>query len=63
VPPAQVRLDCDAVFGAIQGNQAFTTLVPPPTIGGAPGAPPGVVAPKSASGNAGGSSPTSEARP
>jgi hypothetical protein len=67
VPAATLRLDCDAVFPALQQNQAFTQMTQPPPIGappGAPAAPAGPVTPKSASDNPpGGSSQTSEARP
>jgi hypothetical protein len=78
-PAQQIVQLCNAVFPAMQNNPAFTSLVAPTPIGGAPGAPgasppaanapgtpPAVNAPKSASDNsagAAGSSPTSDARP
>jgi hypothetical protein len=65
-PVVTIQTACNAVFGALQGNPALTALTPPPTLGGSPGttptAPPGAAAPKSASDNSAGSSPTSEAR-
>jgi hypothetical protein len=64
-PVQAIQTACGNVFGAMQQNPALTALTPPPTLGGGPGttpSPPGAGAPKSASDNSAGSSPTSEAR-
>jgi hypothetical protein len=55
MPAGSVKEACDNVIGALENNPAFSNLTQTPTIGG--------VAPKSASDNSGGSTPTSEARP
>jgi len=68
MPVSSVQTACNQVFGAIQGNQAFSAIQQPPTIAGgasppSAGAAPAGTTPSSASNNSTDSSPTSAVQP